>query len=84
MSALSTPLKAVLPVPARITAELAATLQTENHPGCRELSCSVTSISYAGDKGGIVCKLELGEDSDRVVYEAGASPWCRIAVTRCR
>jgi hypothetical protein len=56
---LITRLTAVLPLPARITAELAATLQTEKHPGYRKLTCSVTSISYAGDDGG---------ESDRVVY----------------
>ena len=65
---LITCLTAVLPLPARITAELAATLQTEKHPGYRKLTCSVTSISYAGDDGGIVCKLDLGDESDRVVY----------------
>ena len=53
---------------ARITAELAATLQTEKHPGCRKLTCSVISISYACDEGGIVCKLDFGDESDRVVY----------------
>ena len=65
---LITRLTAVLPVAARITAEVAATLQTEKHPGYRKLTCSVTSISYAGDDGGIVCKLDFGDESDRVVY----------------
>jgi hypothetical protein len=63
---LITRLTAVLLLPARITAELAATLQTEKHPGCRKLTCSVTSISYAGDEGGIVCKLDFGDE--RAVY----------------
>lgn len=65
---LITRLTEVLPVPARVTAELAATLQAQKHPSCRKLTGSVTSISYAGDNGGIVCKLDFGDESDKVVF----------------
>jgi hypothetical protein len=65
---LITRLTEVLPVPARITAELAATIQAQKHPGCRKLTCPVTSISYAGDDGGIVCKLDFDDDTDEVVF----------------
>ena len=50
-------LGAALPIPARPTPELQATLQKQNGitlPG----ECQVTWVSYAGDEGGIVCRLE--------------------------
>ena len=51
-----------LPIPARPTPELQATPQDQNGttlPG----NCRVTWISYAGDEGGIVCKLKGTSES---------------------
>ena len=62
-------LKAALPLPATATPPLLAQLQ-EQAPG-RDLSpqCQITGIHYAGDEGGIVCKLDLGqEDGERVFF----------------
>ena len=59
-------LKAALPLPAVATPPMLAQLQ-EQAPGL-ELSppCQITEIYYAGDEGGIVCKLDFGtEDTIR-------------------
>jgi hypothetical protein len=45
-------LEAALPSPARVTPELAATLQAQNPTSEIPLACSITWISYAGDEGG--------------------------------
>ena len=52
-------LNGALPIPARVTPELLATLRQQ---GGTEIptTCNVTSISYAGDEGGIVCRLDTG------------------------
>ena len=60
-------LKAALPLPAMATPPMLAQLQ-EQAPGL-DLSpqCQITGIHYAGDEGGIVCKLDFGtEDTDPV------------------
>jgi hypothetical protein len=51
-------LKAALPLPALATPPLLAQLH-EQAPG-RDLSprCQITEIYYAGDEGGILCKLD--------------------------
>jgi hypothetical protein len=57
-----------LPMPTRVTPELAATLRTQN-PGTEiSATCSITSLHYAGDEGGIVCGLDLAAGPDKVVY----------------
>ncbi len=65
---LLTRLQAALPVSARLTPELAATLRAQNP--ARELpsACSVASVSYAGDEGGIVCGLDFGSETDSAVH----------------
>jgi hypothetical protein len=45
-------LEAALPLPARVTPELAATLQAQNPTSEIPMACSITWISYAGDEGG--------------------------------
>src|SRR3954453_4467436 len=58
-------LKAALPLPALATPTLLAQLR-EQAPGL-DLSphCQITEIYYAGDEGGILCKLDFGqEDTD--------------------
>ena len=53
-------LDAALPVPARMAPELAASLQAPNPAQ----DCTITWISYAGDEGGIVCRLDLAQGSN--------------------
>ena len=62
-------LKAALPLPATATPPLLAQLH-EQAPG-RPMSsqCQITRIHYAGDEGGIVCRLGFGhEDGDKVFF----------------
>jgi hypothetical protein len=62
-------LKAVLPLPAMATPPMLAQLQ-EQAPGL-ELSpqCQITGIYYAGDEGGILCKLDFGtKDADQAFF----------------
>jgi len=48
-----------LPIPARVTPELQTTLRRQNGTEA-PARCSITWISYAGDEGGIVCRLDAG------------------------
>ncbi len=61
-------LKAALPLPAAATPLLLAQLH-EQAPG-RDLSprCQITAIHYAGDEGGIVCRLDFGHEDDEKVF----------------
>ena len=61
-------LKAALPLPAMVTPPMMAQLQ-EQAPGL-DLSprCQITQIHYAGDEGGIVCKLDFGTEDDRAAF----------------
>ena len=62
-------LKAALPLPAMATPPMLAQLQ-EQAPGL-DLSprCQITWIYYAGDEGGILCKLDFGqEDTDQAFF----------------
>jgi hypothetical protein len=52
-------LQAALPLPARVTPELAATLKTKGVATEILSTCSITWISYAGDEGGIMCRLDF-------------------------
>jgi hypothetical protein len=61
-------LEAALPMPARVTPELAATLQAQNPASEIPLSCSVTWISYAGDEGGIVCRLDFAHETKNIAF----------------
>ena len=60
-------LGATLPIPARVTPELQATLHKQRGVAL-PASCCVTWISYAGDEGGIVCQLEAEADAAEVVF----------------
>jgi hypothetical protein len=64
MERLLAELEAALPLPAWPTPELVKLLQTQNP--ALEISpiCSITSVSYVGDEGGIVCRLSLGEEAE--------------------
>ena len=61
-------LQAALPVPARMTAELAATLQSGAAVIPISAVCSITSISYAGDGGGVMCELDLKNETGNAIY----------------
>src|SRR3954447_18731844 len=50
-------LGAALPIPARLTPEVQMTLRQQRGV-TMPANCSTTWISYAGDEGGIVCRLE--------------------------
>ena len=61
-------LQAALPVPARVTPELAAAVKAQNSASEIPSACSVTWISYAGDEGGIVCRLEFGQETEKAIF----------------
>lgn len=61
-------LQAALPLPARVTPELAATLQTKNTKSGIPSTCSITWISYAGDEGGIVCRLDFAQEIEMAAF----------------
>ena len=56
-------LVATLPIPALVTPELQVLLREKNGITVRA-TCNVTWVSYAGDEGGIVCKLDAGTDAN--------------------
>jgi hypothetical protein len=60
-------LNAALPIPARITPELQASLGPQTG-GRVAAQCAVTWITYMGDEGGIVCKLDLGSDTGKEAF----------------
>ena len=53
-------LKAALPLPARLTAEVQASLSGANATKPVAAGCTITGLHYMGDEGGIMCKLDLG------------------------
>ena len=61
-------LQEALPLPARVTPELAATLQTKSPPSDMPTTCSITWISYAGDEGGIVCQLDFAQAIEKAAF----------------
>jgi hypothetical protein len=61
-------LQAALPLPARVTPELAATLQTKNTESDIPSTCSITWISCAGDEGGIVCRLDFTREIETAAF----------------
>jgi hypothetical protein len=61
-------LQAVLPLPARVTPELAATLKTNNTATTIPSTCSITWISYAGDEGGIMCRLDFAREIEAATF----------------
>lgn len=61
-------LEAMLPLPARATSELAATLQAQNPTSEISSACTITWISYAGNEGGIMCRLEFDQQTKEAVF----------------
>ena len=61
-------LEAALPLTARATPELAAILQVQNPTGEISSACTITWISYAGDEGGIMCRLEFDQQTKKAAF----------------
>ncbi len=53
-------LEQALPLPALLTPEVAATLREKFVAANLPRACTITWITYMGDEGGIVCKLNFG------------------------
>ena len=51
-------MRAALPLPARMTPRLLATVRDQDPATPLAAACSVTQVDYAGDEGGLVCHLE--------------------------
>ena len=60
-------LNAALPIPARVTPEMQMTLRQQRGVAV-PTTCSVTWISYAGDEGGIVCRVEAAAETPEAVF----------------
>lgn len=61
-------LEAALPVPARMTPELMATLRKQEPALEISPACAIAAVHYTGDEGGILCKLELIPAIKNVIY----------------
>jgi hypothetical protein len=61
-------LKASLPVEARLRASLIQLL-SETNPGLTTpTKCDVVEVFYAGEEGGILCRLQLGQPDDHAAH----------------
>jgi hypothetical protein len=60
-------LQAALPLSATVSPSLLALLQKESPNFDLPSRCQITRIHYAGDEGGILCKLDFGHEDDREV-----------------
>jgi hypothetical protein len=57
-----------LPLSAMLTSQLAA-LVREERPGISvPPACPITRVDYAGDEGGIMCRLEIGSEDESAVF----------------
>jgi len=65
MQRLLAQLQAALPVPARATPELAAMLKAQNISNAAS-AATIIAASYAGDEGGIMCRLEIPASENAV------------------
>ena len=61
-------LEAELPMPARVTPELAGTLRADKAFRSIPLTCAITWISYGGDEAGILCKLDFGPGVENAAF----------------
>jgi hypothetical protein len=55
-------LTASLPLAATVAPALAATIRAESPGADLPRRCNVTWASYSGDEGGILCKLDFGQE----------------------
>jgi len=61
-------LNGALPIAARLTPKLQDALRRQNDGSTIPGQAAITSISYAGDEGGIVCKLDLGSEVEKAAF----------------
>jgi hypothetical protein len=61
-------LRAALPLSATVSPPMLAQLQEQSPDLDLPPRCQITWIHYAGDEGGIVCKLDFGHEDDRAVF----------------
>jgi hypothetical protein len=60
-------LKAAVPLSATVSPPLLALLQEQSPDLALPPRCQITRIHYAGNEGGILCKLDFGHEDDREV-----------------
>ena len=65
---LTAKLRAASPFPARVTPELLLNLQSQGAAIEGKATCSIVLIHYAGDEGGIVCKLDFGAETEKEAF----------------
>ena len=58
-------LQDAIPLQARATSELAEMLETQNIANSAS-TATITAVSYAGDEGGIMCRLEIPPNENAV------------------
>ena len=63
-------LKAALPLSATVSAPMLAVLHEQSSGTDLPPRCQITGIHYVGDEGGIVCKLDFGNEPDQKVFFA--------------
>jgi hypothetical protein len=61
-------LEAALPIATRVTPELQARLREGDHPIDVPANGRITWVSYAGDEGGIVCRIDFGQTTSNAVF----------------
>jgi hypothetical protein len=62
-------LRESLPLFATVTSEVAAVIREQSSEADLSRQYTVTRVDYAGDEGGIMCKVELGpENDDRALF----------------
>ena len=61
-------LKASLPIETRLSQNLIRTLSKQSPDLVIPASCSVVSIFYTGEEGGIVCGLDIGGSETKVPH----------------
>jgi hypothetical protein len=62
-------LRELLPLFATVTPEVVAVIREQSPEADPSRRYSITRVDYAGDEGGIVCRVELGpEKDDRALF----------------
>jgi hypothetical protein len=65
---LVTKLRESLPLAALLTPQLSALVRTEKPSMSVPSVCPITRVDYAGDEGGIMCRLEIGSGDGSAVF----------------
>ena len=63
-------LKAALPLSATVSAPMLAVLHEQSSGTDLPPQCQITGIHYVGDEGGIVCRLDFGNEKAEKVFFA--------------